>query len=173
MAAGAERVARRSPSPLEADMQSMSGAGVQEVSPAGSPHWKHLLLLQAALHCVGLQWQGPLCFWALGTFARVAFVQGAGRDGSASPLGSSAGHVDSVDLHLVHNTLVIMWPPCQEEWRHEVSLLSCLAGCCSMTAVSAVAWGSRRFTKADSLPDRNLQLPIRRLIEARSAMSTQ
>ena len=33
----------------------------------------------------------------------------------------------------MHNTLVIMWPPCQEEWRHEVSLLDCLAGCCSMT----------------------------------------
>ena len=27
----------------------------------------------------------------------------------------------------MHNTLVIMWPPCQEEWRHEVSLLDCLA----------------------------------------------
>ncbi|GMH45684.1 hypothetical protein BSKO_13647 [Bryopsis sp. KO-2023] len=26
----------------------------------------------------------------------------------------------SVDIPLPHNTLVIMWPPCQEEWRHEV-----------------------------------------------------
>ena len=34
------------------------------------------------------------------------------------------GQIDSVDLHLEHNTLVIMWPPCQEEWRHEV----CCAG---------------------------------------------
>lgn len=26
----------------------------------------------------------------------------------------------SLDIPLPHNTLVIMWPPCQEEWRHEV-----------------------------------------------------
>ncbi|BDA47843.1 probable DNA oxidative demethylase ALKBH2 [Coccomyxa sp. Obi] len=36
---------------------------------------------------------------------------------TSSPAG---GKIDSVDVSLEHNTLVIMWPPTQEEWRHEV-----------------------------------------------------
>ena len=43
-------------------------------------------------------------------------------EGAALPSCPEAGQISSVDLHLEHNTLVIMWPPCQEEWRHEVGL---------------------------------------------------
>lgn len=28
--------------------------------------------------------------------------------------------ISSIDIRLEHNMLLIMWPPCQEEWRHEV-----------------------------------------------------
>lgn len=31
-----------------------------------------------------------------------------------------AGCVSSIDVVLPHNTLVIMWPPMQEAWKHEV-----------------------------------------------------
>ena len=31
-----------------------------------------------------------------------------------------AGRVSSIDVVLPHNTLVIMWPPMQEAWKHEV-----------------------------------------------------
>lgn len=33
-----------------------------------------------------------------------------------------AGCVSSIDVVLPHNTLVIMWPPMQEAWKHEVIL---------------------------------------------------
>ena len=32
--------------------------------------------------------------------------------------------VASVDIQLPHNTLVVMWPPMQEAWKHEVSPVS-------------------------------------------------
>lgn len=41
---------------------------------------------------------------------------------SAATSPRSGGGIDSVDVSLEHNTLVIMWPPTQEEWRHEVRL---------------------------------------------------
>lgn len=31
-------------------------------------------------------------------------------------------------MPLPHNTLVIMWPPMQEEWKHEVRLLKASIG---------------------------------------------
>ena len=36
------------------------------------------------------------------------------------PRGDSQGPVSSADVLLPHNTLVIMWPPMQEAWKHEV-----------------------------------------------------
>ena len=49
---------------------------------------------------------------------------GKGADGnkveSAATSSPAGKNIDSVDVSLEHNTLVIMWPPTQEEWRHEV-----------------------------------------------------
>ncbi len=44
----------------------------------------------------------------------------AGTSPRSAGQAGQLGQIDCVDLHLEHNTLVIMWPPCQEEWRHEV-----------------------------------------------------
>ena len=43
----------------------------------------------------------------------------AGRQKSNGPPDAASAHYAEVPLP--HNSLVIMWPPCQEEWRHEVS----------------------------------------------------
>jgi len=45
-----------------------------------------------------------------GQQATVAAAQQAKQEASAS----------SIDVVLPHNTLVIMWPPMQEAWKHEV-----------------------------------------------------
>lgn len=39
-----------------------------------------------------------------------------------NPLQKISGETEplSIGIPLPHNTLLIMWPPCQEEWRHEV-----------------------------------------------------
>lgn len=42
---------------------------------------------------------------------------------AAAQQSQQAGCVSSVDIVLPHNTLVIMWPPMQEAWKHEVSAL--------------------------------------------------
>ncbi len=39
---------------------------------------------------------------------------------SATSSSLAGATIDSLDVSLEHNTLVIMWPPTQEEWRHEV-----------------------------------------------------
>lgn len=36
---------------------------------------------------------------------------------------SLKGPVSSADVLLPHNTLVIMWPPMQEAWKHEVMIM--------------------------------------------------
>lgn len=36
----------------------------------------------------------------------------------------------TVDIELKHNTLVIMWPPMQEEWKHEASAQLMLRHAC-------------------------------------------
>ena len=49
--------------------------------------------------------------------------------------------VCSVDVQLPHNTLVIMWPPMQEAWKHEVSPANTLClSLYSMTPTSALAF---------------------------------
>lgn len=67
---------------------------------------------------------------------------GGGSDGTAGGRGGRGGKggaaaanapthdarsmaVSRVDVGLPHNSLAIMWPPCQEEWTHEVSGVSC------------------------------------------------
>lgn len=45
--------------------------------------------------------------------------------GSSPAVGPSA--CDVVDIQLKHNALLIMWPPCQEEWLHEVPAISAAA----------------------------------------------
>ena len=40
------------------------------------------------------------------------------------------GPVSSADVLLPHNTLVIMWPPMQEAWKHEVYVHSTPRGAC-------------------------------------------
>ncbi len=47
----------------------------------------------------------------------------AGAAGASSTLHTAAaagGSITRIDVPLPHNTLVIMWPPCQEAWKHEV-----------------------------------------------------
>ena len=49
--------------------------------------------------------------------------------------------VCSADVQLPHNTLVIMWPPMQEAWKHEVSPANTLClSLCSLTPTSAPAF---------------------------------
>ena len=42
---------------------------------------------------------------------------------AAAQQSQQAGCVSSIDIVLPHNTLVIMWPPMQEAWKHEVPVL--------------------------------------------------
>ncbi len=37
-----------------------------------------------------------------------------------SPGRAACSRPTTVDIELKHNTLVVMWPPMQEEWKHEV-----------------------------------------------------
>ena len=52
---------------------------------------------------------------------------GPAENGSSSSRGSSrlssavAGSIERIDTPLLHNTLLIMWPPTQEAWKHRVS----------------------------------------------------
>lgn len=50
------------------------------------------------------------------------------RRAAAAQQSQQAGCVSSIDIVLPHNTLVIMWPPMQEAWKHEVSA-PCLCQC--------------------------------------------
>lgn len=54
------------------------------------------------------------------TNASVAAAAAAGGGGS-----SRAAAVSSIDIQLPHNSLLIMWPPTQEQWKHEVGRLQC------------------------------------------------
>lgn len=45
---------------------------------------------------------------------------GSGGGGSASAQEAGASDIVRVDIELPHNSLLIMWPPCQECWTHEV-----------------------------------------------------
>ena len=58
-----------------------------------------------------------------------ASINAASEDGQTPRDSSndSSREVKQVDITLPHNTLVIMWPPTQEEWRHEVSPSRCRA----------------------------------------------
>jgi alkylated DNA repair dioxygenase AlkB len=61
----------------------------------------------------------------VGAAAAAAAAGGAAGGGvSGSSSGGSSGRVvSSIDIHLPHNSLLIMWPPTQEQWKHEVSQL--------------------------------------------------
>lgn len=62
--------------------------------------------------------------------AAAAAAAGAVRSGSSGGVGVTASSpsssssngrvVSSIDIQLPHNSLLIMWPPTQEEWKHEV-----------------------------------------------------
>ncbi len=54
-------------------------------------------------------------------------VQDCIMDTSQQMQSCKAQAVASVDVQLPHNTLVIMWPPMQEAWKHEVSFAFTLA----------------------------------------------
>lgn len=58
-------------------------------------------------------------------------LPGSGAAGGGSSAGIEHGHdscsaaaagadLTRVDVELPHNSLCIMWPPCQEAWKHEV-----------------------------------------------------
>ena len=71
-------------------------------------------------------------------------IEGSAGD-SAARMGSAAGAINSVDLSLEHNTLVIMWPPTQEEWRHEVR---CHNTAHIWTCSCSSTYGTRKFQKS-------------------------
>ena len=50
---------------------------------------------------------------------------GNGEAGVDSGGALSSANIDAVDVRLEHNTLLVMWPPTQEEWRHEVWDVPC------------------------------------------------
>jgi len=52
--------------------------------------------------------------------AAAAAAAVAGSTGAAASTGSAGRLVSSIDIHLPHNSLLIMWAPTQEQWRHEV-----------------------------------------------------
>ena len=43
-------------------------------------------------------------------------------EGAGDSSHALSGAIDAVDVRLEHNTLLVMWPPTQEEWRHEVAV---------------------------------------------------
>lgn len=45
---------------------------------------------------------------------------GPRSDSSGAGGGAAWDSISHVDVALPHNTLLIMWPPCQESWEHEV-----------------------------------------------------
>lgn len=56
--------------------------------------------------------------------------------GSLRIANTTSQAVVSADVQLPHNTLVIMWPPAQEAWKHEVVLSSGLySQCCNGTCL--------------------------------------
>jgi alkylated DNA repair dioxygenase AlkB len=58
--------------------------------------------------------------------ASVAAMAAAAAAAASGGVGSSrAAVVSSIDIHLPHNSLLIMWPPTQEQWKHEVGGLRC------------------------------------------------
>lgn len=58
--------------------------------------------------------------------ASVAAMGAAAAAAAGGGVGSSrAAAVSSIDIHLPHNSLLIMWPPTQELWKHEVGGLHC------------------------------------------------
>lgn len=63
----------------------------------------------------------------------MAATAAAAAGGVGSGAGSSrAAAVSSIDIHLPHNSLLIMWPPTQEQWKHEVGGLT---ACSHMVSV--------------------------------------
>lgn len=67
---------------------------------------------------------------------RVDLWEGAGGTGSGSPHDTAVAagaDVVRVDLQLAHNQLLVMWPPTQETWKHEVRG--------SAVEVGGVGWG--------------------------------
>jgi alkylated DNA repair dioxygenase AlkB len=58
------------------------------------------------------------------TVGAAAAAAAAGRAAGGGACGSSSSGsgrvVSSIDIHLPHNSLLIMWPPTQEQWKHEV-----------------------------------------------------
>ncbi|KAL4452510.1 hypothetical protein ABPG75_008172 [Micractinium tetrahymenae] len=45
---------------------------------------------------------------------------GPGGAAGSSSAAAAAADVARVDVELPHNSLCIMWPPCQEAWKHEI-----------------------------------------------------
>lgn len=48
------------------------------------------------------------------------FGGAAGGSSSLHAAAAAGAGITRIDAPLPHNTLVIMWPPCQEAWKHEV-----------------------------------------------------
>lgn len=55
-----------------------------------------------------------------GSSAHPAQPEGKAQQAAAAQQAQQEASISSVDVSLPHNTLVIMWPPMQEAWKHEV-----------------------------------------------------
>lgn len=55
-----------------------------------------------------------------GVSAHPAQPEGKAQQADAAQQAQEEAPVSSIDVVLPHNTLVIMWPPMQEAWKHEV-----------------------------------------------------
>lgn len=64
-----------------------------------------------------------------------------GAGGGAPAAAAGQNELSSVDIPLPHNTLVIMWPPMQEEWKHEVRSPAQLLFARGTAALAAVLTG--------------------------------
>lgn len=56
------------------------------------------------------------------------FGGGAGGSSTLHAAAAAGASITRIDVPLLHNTLVIMWPPCQEAWKHEVGAEGLLVG---------------------------------------------
>ncbi|KAL3142716.1 hypothetical protein ABBQ38_003017 [Trebouxia sp. C0009 RCD-2024] len=54
-----------------------------------------------------------------GSSAHPAQPEGKAQQAAAAQQAQQEASISSVDVSLPHNTLVIMWPPMQEAWKHE------------------------------------------------------
>lgn len=57
---------------------------------------------------------------------------GGGAAAAAAAVAAGAGY-ERVDVELPHNSLLVMWPPCQEAWKHEARLRGGRLGLVSQT----------------------------------------